>query len=62
MSASDERLGDEAREATRREIIAEETARLGAFVLPTALEQINAEWDAEIQEMKLRIMEGQSEN
>lgn len=58
MSASNERLGDEARERVLAEILDEETARLGAFILPTAIEQINAEWDAEIEAEKLRILGG----
>lgn len=36
MSASNERLGDEARERVLREIIEEEEARLGPFELPEA--------------------------
>lgn len=56
MSASGERLGDQARERQLREIIEEEEQRLGAFFLPTALEQINAEWDAEIEAEKRRIL------
>lgn len=56
MSASGEQLGEEARQRALQEIIAEEEQRLGAFVLPTALEQINAEWDAEIEAEKRRIL------
>lgn len=56
MSASGEQLGEEARQRALQEIIAEEEQRLGAFVVPTALEQINAEWDAEIEAEKRRIL------
>ena len=38
MSASNEQLGDQAREETLREIIEEEEQRLGAFVLPKEVE------------------------
>lgn len=37
MSASGERLGEEARQRALQEIIAEEEQRLGAFVLPKAV-------------------------
>lgn len=68
MSASNERLGDKAREATRREIEAEETQRLGAFALPFyaappegLAEVVEAEWDMEIEAEKQRILEARGE-
>lgn len=39
MSASNEQLGDQAREEVLEEIIQEEEARLGPFVLEKALEE-----------------------
>ena len=60
-------LGDAAREATQREIVAEETHRLGAFALPfytappEGLAEIDAEWDAEIEAEKQRIWEARDE-
>lgn len=38
MSASNEQLGDEARQRTLEEIIKEEEQRLGEFVLPKVVE------------------------
>lgn len=50
MSASGEQLGEEARERALQEIIQEEEQRLGAFVLPQAVQlsptlQVEQNWN-----------------
>lgn len=61
MSASNERLGDSAREKTIKEIIEEEETRLGPFVTAITIEQIEEEIDADVAAEKQRILDQRQE-